>query len=203
MTERSDSENLLRIKVDTKDLSRQQREAQQTIDRIKVQIDREGPTVTLEAQLEAELAQQKSVCIRSDIAVSIVGMSIEDLTRNSQDPPAVSAVRKLLNSMEYLDNDVSLETVDLVMVVQTDNTAESLTDVYEDLNSASESAPMSSGLKTTQILQETQLAIRELATNPTTRYLARYYAEERVSRLEQQREQHNTIASTINLPTLQ
>lgn len=203
MADRSDSENLLRIKTDTKDLSRQQREVQQKIDAIKVRIDKEGPTATLDARMDEEVAKQKSICIRSDIALSIIGASIEDLTRDSRDPPSVIAVRNLLTSMTYLDNEVSLETVNLVLVVQTQNSAESLADVFEDLQSASGSAPRDSSLRTTRILQETQLAVRELATQPVTRYVARLDADHLARRLEEQREQHNTIASTINLPTIQ
>lgn len=203
MAERSDSENLLRIKTDTKDLARQQREIQQKIDAIKVRIDKEGPTAFLEACMDREAERQKSICIRSDIALTIIGASIEDLTRDSQDPPSVVAVRKLMNSMEDLDNEVSFEIVNSVLVIQTQNSAESLADVFEDPQSASGSASKSSSLRTTRILQETQLAVRELATQPVTRYVARLDADHLARRLEEQREQHNTIASTINLPTIQ
>lgn len=200
MAERSDSENLLRIKTDTKELSRQQSEAQQKIDAIKVQIDKEGPTATLEARMDEEVATQKSICIRSDIALSIIGASIKDLARDSQDPPSVVAVRKLLNSLEYLDNEVSLESVKMVLAVQTQYSADSLTDVFEDLESTFKSTSKGSNPKTTEIVQETQLPIRELATEPWARWNARYNARQRTQDLERQRKQQRTFASTIDLP---
>ncbi|KAH0377254.1 hypothetical protein KCU92_g9345, partial [Aureobasidium melanogenum] len=129
---RSDSDYLLRIKTDTKELSSKQHEAQRKIDAIRAQTYREGPTAILEARMEDELAGQKSICM-SDIAVSIIGASIEDLTRTSRKPPSVTAVRDVLGSIDYLDNEVSLESVRLVLVIRTGNTAESLTDVFEDL----------------------------------------------------------------------
>ncbi|KAH0343788.1 hypothetical protein KCU83_g8621, partial [Aureobasidium melanogenum] len=90
---RSHSDYLLRIKTDTKELSSKQHEAQRKIDAIKAQIDREGPTATLEARMQKEVAAQKSVCIRSDIAISIIGKSIEDLAHISRNPPSVGAAR--------------------------------------------------------------------------------------------------------------
>lgn len=153
--------------------------------------------------MDEEVAKQKSICIRSDIALSIIGASIEDLNRDSQDPPSVVAVRKLMNSMEDLDNGVSLETVNSVLVIQTQNSAESLTDVFEDLQFASESASKSSSLRTTRILQETQLDVRELATEPATRWSARYKAGNIAYKLQKQREEHGILASSIGLPAPQ
>ncbi|KAH0028574.1 hypothetical protein KCU78_g3595, partial [Aureobasidium melanogenum] len=198
---RSDSDYLLRIKTDTKELSSKQHEAQRKIDAIRAQIYREGPTAILEARMENELAEQKSICIRSDIAVSIIGASIEDLIRTSRKPPCVTAVRDVLGSIDYLDNEVSLEAVGLVLAVQMGSTAESFTDVFEDLESASKSTSKDPGLRAAKILQETQLAVRELATTPLHRILARQDASRLAYRLEQQREQHRILASTINLPS--
>lgn len=197
---RSNSENLLRIKTDAKELSKKQLEAQQKIDAIKAQIDREGPTATLEARMQEKVAEQKSVCIRSDIAISIIGKSIEDLAHISRNSPSVVAVRDVLDYMDYLDDEVSLESVGLVLVVQTGNTAESLTDVFEDLQSATGSASGDSSLRTTTILQETQLAVRELTTTPSDRISARWRANNFAYRLKCQREQRDALASTINLP---
>ncbi|KAK6003625.1 hypothetical protein QM012_009396 [Aureobasidium pullulans] len=196
---RSDDENLLRIKADAEDLLKQQHEIQRQIDSIKARIDREGPTATLETQLERDVAEQKVVCIRSDIAVSIIGSSIEDLTQTSRNPPSVVAVRKLLNSMENFDNEASLESVGLIPAVQTQNTAESLTDVFEDFESAFDTAPKEFSLRTTEILQETQLAVRILATDPLDRWIAREDAKEKARQTERQREQQSTFLSTADL----
>ncbi|KAG9648326.1 hypothetical protein KCU95_g1403, partial [Aureobasidium melanogenum] len=181
---RSNSENLLRIKTDAKELSKKQLEAQQKI-AIKAQIDREGPTATLEARMQEKVAEQKSVCIRSDIAISIIGKSIEDLAHISRNPPSVVAVRDVLDYMDYLDDEVSLESVGLVLVVQTGNTAESLTDVFEDLQSATGSASGDSSLRTTTILQEHSLPSEN---------------SRRLLRIEFRLEQRDALASTINLP---
>jgi hypothetical protein len=110
---------------------------------------------------------------RANLAVSVIGLSIEDLTEVSRDLPCILAIKDLLDSLESFTNDASTEILGGALTVVEDDDFTSCTDVLEDLNRAYESLSDMDLPRTTTILQATQFAVRELAMTPYNRSIAR------------------------------
>jgi hypothetical protein len=103
------AQNLLRIKADIKELVKEGDAGQKSIDGINTQIKSNGPSVTLEGRLASALKLQRSLRKRANLAVSVIGLSIEDLTEVSRDLPCILAIKDLLDSLESFTNDASTE----------------------------------------------------------------------------------------------
>jgi hypothetical protein len=167
------AKNLLRIKADLKQLVNTRAEQQRFIDAVNAEIESQGPSVTLEKRLEFHNKEQHSICTRADLPVSVIGNSIEDLTEFLRDPPRVLAIKDLLESTEEFTDDASIEALRKALVVIQDGNLLTGVDVLEDLDGAYKSLPKQHILRTSKILQATQPAVRDLATDPYDRKQAR------------------------------
>jgi hypothetical protein len=167
------AKNLLRIKADLKQPVNSRAEQQRFIDAVNAEIESQGPSVTLEQRLEIHNKEQHSICTRADLAVSVIGSSIEDLTEFLRDPPRVLAIKDLLKSTEEFTDDASIEALREALVVIQDGNLSTGIDVLEDLDGAYKSLPKEHILRTSKILQATQTAVRDLATDPYDRKTAR------------------------------
>jgi hypothetical protein len=165
------AKNLLRIKADIKYLDKRQTLVQSRIDRTNAEIELEGPSGALEKRLKSAIEDQHSICTRTDIAVSLIGLSIEDLTKVSRDPPRVAAIKDLLESIEEFTDEASLETLEKALIVIQDGNESTCTDVIEDLERAYNSLTEEHLSRTTRILRAAQLAVRDLATEPLFRII--------------------------------
>jgi hypothetical protein len=167
------TQNLLRIKADIKELVKEGDAGQKSIDGINTQIKLNGPSVTLEGRLASALQLQRSLCKRANLAVSVIGLSMEDLTEVSRALPCILAIRDLLESIKSFTSDASTNILRRALVVVEDDGFTSCTDVLEDLERTYESISDMHQLRTTTILQATQVAVRELAMTPYNRSIAR------------------------------
>lgn len=167
------AKNLLRIKADFKHLIKEQDLAKRIIDDTNSQIELEGPGISLEERLKCWIPAEHSIVLRKNIAVSVVGQCVEDLTEVSRDPPSVMAIKALLESIDNFTEETSLETLNATLVVIQDGDESMYIDVLEDLEKATESLSEKHILRTTEVLQATQLAVRDLAMDPSDRRLGR------------------------------
>jgi hypothetical protein len=199
------SKNLQRIKADIKQFIRQQNDVQARVDRLNAEIESEGPNADLEGRLEHHLKEQQSVCKRSNFAVSVIGLAIEDLTEFSQNPPSMLAITDLLDSTEDFTDDASRETLRRALGVIQDGDLATCTDVLEDLERAYKSLSEEHLPRTTKILQTTQLAVRDLATDPIRRRISRRSRLTAKNLAAYQRRQQSPSASSSsdNLSTKQ
>ena len=167
------TKNLLRIKADITELVTKQDEIQRSIARLNAEIASKGPSVTLEGRLKRETEEQHSVCTRANVAMSVIGLSIEDLTESSRDPPIIMAIKDLLESLDTFTFETSIKILRKALVTIQDANPSSCTDILEDLESAFGSLSIDHISRSTKILQTTQIAVRDLATDPSSRCWAR------------------------------
>ncbi|KEQ72930.1 hypothetical protein M436DRAFT_82202 [Aureobasidium namibiae CBS 147.97] len=165
--------NLLRIKADIKELVKEQDKHKESVDSINAKIESQGPNVTLEGLLKSLIEKQHSAFTRTCLAVSVIGQSIEDLTTFSRNPPSIMAIKDLLDSLNNFTDEDSIETLSGSLVIVQDGTKFTCADVVEDLEEAYKSLSEEHQSRTTEILRATQLAVRDLATNPFKRTLNR------------------------------
>lgn len=167
------AQNLLRIKADLKELINEQEEAQKGVDSAYAEVRSVGPSVSLERRLEYGIEVQHSVCTRAGLAISVIGQSIEDLTKFSRDPPSIVAIKDLLDSLDKFTDEDSIKILSGSLVIVQSVTSSSCTDILEDLEGACKSLSEEHKSRTTKILQATQLAVRDLATRPFRRIVDR------------------------------
>jgi hypothetical protein len=167
------AKNLLRIKADLKQLVKERAEEPESIDDINAEIESEGPSGILERRLKGCIEMLHSLRARVDLAVSVVGVCIEDLTEFSQNPPSMLAIKDLLDSTEDFTDDTSRKTLRRALGAVQEGDLATCTDVLEDLEKAYKSLSEEHLARTTKILQTTQLAVRDLATNLFSRRLSR------------------------------
>jgi len=167
------AKNLLRIKADITELVTTQDDIQRSIATVNAEIASKGPSVTLEGHLKRWIEEQHSVCTRANVAMSVIGLSIEDLTESSRDPPSIMAIKDLLESLDTFTSETSINILREALVTIQDANPSSCTDILEDLESAFGSLSKDHISRSTKILQTTQIAVRDLATDPSSRCWAR------------------------------
>lgn len=189
--------NFERINADVNHLVQRQNSAKRAIDNTNAQIEIKGPSVVLEKESKYWAKTKRSICMRTDLAVSVVGSSVKDLTELSRDPPSVMAIKDLLDSIEEFTNETSMEILKAALVVVRTGNESTCNEVLEDLKMAFESLSEEHLPRTTEILQKTQLAIRDLAMDPFDR------DSDRSARLRAHREKQRASTSAGSSPATQ
>jgi molecular chaperone GrpE (heat shock protein) len=163
------TKNMLRIKADVEELVERLDDAQKSVDYWNAQIASKGPSASRESGLEGRTEEQKWISTRADLVVSVIGLSIEDLAEITQDPPRILAIKELLDSTGD-DDWISIGTLRAAFGGLEhglkNGSVSSLMDVFADLEKPFVSQSKEGIVRTTKILQATQLAVRKFATNP-------------------------------------
>ncbi|KAH0361042.1 hypothetical protein KCU65_g8977, partial [Aureobasidium melanogenum] len=136
--------SLSQVKADSNELADKQRLAQTIIDNISAEIDQKGQSLTREKELKSRTDRQRPVCIRLEIAgpARLYGRPWQ---------------RELLDTMK-----AALVSIDQV-------TEEYMSYVFEHLETAIKSSSDEQISRVTEILQVTQLAVRDLLEDPGSR----------------------------------
>jgi hypothetical protein len=175
------SKNVLsQIKADLQELANDRNNAKRSLDLHTAEIESEGLSGNRKRLLKYFMRRNNVICTRADLAVSIIGLSIEELTETSRDPLRTIAFNDLLESSGDED-EASIKDLKGFLGETEQLDASSLSDVFEDLKNAFESLSETTLPRTSKILQAAHLAVTHFATDSDRAIRSRPPAESRAN----------------------
>lgn len=192
--------NLERLRANVRELVNAHKKAQENVDQVNAWIAKEGPSARYGRWLNNRTKEQLSGRTRSDIAVSVIGLSIKDMTETIREPPSVISIKDLMDTMDDLDDNASVYSLGEALTLVRGTNASSLADVFEDFETTYQSLSKERTSRMIKTLEVTHLAVRDLA-DPGGRFKrlseARKDALNRAFEKMHQADQPDTAIATV------